>query len=50
MDVVGCVGVTFLVVVWVVFGGWFGFLVAFGSGLRGLFSLCAWGYVVFCGL
>ena len=39
MDVVGCVGVTFLVVVWVVFGFWFGFLVAFGSGLSGVVSL-----------
>ena len=43
MDVVGCVGVTFLVVFWVVFGGWLAFLVAFGSGVNGLFSLVCMG-------
>jgi len=47
VGVAGCVGVTFLVVFWVVFGGWFGFLVAFGSGLRGLFSLVCMGLCCF---
>ena len=35
----GCVGAVFLVVFWVVFGGWLAFLVAFRSELRGLVSL-----------
>jgi len=39
VEVVGCVGATFLVVFWVVFGFWFAFLVAFGSGLNGFVSL-----------
>jgi hypothetical protein len=37
--VAGCVGSTFLFVFWVVFGGWLGFLGAFGCGLRVFVSL-----------
>ena len=39
MEVVGCVGATFLVVFWVVFGFWLVFLGAVRSGLHGCFSL-----------
>ena len=39
VDVAGCVGATFMVVFWVVFGFWFVFLGVFGSGLRGFVSL-----------
>ena len=47
VGVVGCVGVTFLVVFWVVFGGWLAFLVAFRSGLNGFVSLVCMGLCCF---
>ena len=50
MVVVGCVGAVFLVVVWVVFGFWFGFFVVFGCGLIGLFSLVCMGLCCFLGV